>query len=576
MKKVLPIILVLLLFCSGCRQSKTPDANNKGEQQTITEEDKDKHRNGEEVQRAHLNLKDNEWYFIGDNDLDYGYEKVVFFDSDMNVMKYFENAVLPNNSMGTIDTSKPVVLGVLDEEKRKGTIIEPNQYTYGLYDLKNDLWIIPMEYSSLIRYDNDCYVATLYNEELDTTTMTIYDLQGDVLNEGVDLTNRYVACLGSYLWTVSYDGEQPIEIYDSMGTCTRTLAKSYGMVHGAYFVASSMDTGDIIYDGAGEPAVTKEIVVKTCKLKDVENEHFFVVNYNDYSQMIEAQIGKYQLILKKDGSLVSCINQEEYPDKRVSVEYWLYCVTDSTNVVDSQKEDAVKVAGVDGVDFNEEADEESIGDESDSLDSDNEEYGIVTDKEETIYDETKNEGNIAYYDQEGNHLVTTTGEEFQGHLQPYGVDFTPHALFYKNENGFEIYDYECQETYQYAIKEFGIVEIQSPLQGYYMITNELDEETNISIYYKDTLLAEGSNLVIQVLNGDMIISDYSEEYALDEVSQIYDRKGRKVYESPCYEAIEQIGTNYLLVQREGIRTIVDYDGNVVCAFDGEIQVQPQE
>lgn len=534
MKKIIPVMLLIMLLCVACKRDNNlvNDSNGKGEQTLSEAEDPENLEETEQEQEVHLELGTDEWYYVGEDDLDYGYGKVVFLDSSMNVMKYFDNAVLPGKGMGVIDITKPVVIGLLDDSKRKGTtIIEPNQYTYGVYDLKNDNWVIPMDYNSLSKYENGCYGAVIEDTELNTSSMTIYSEQGNVLAEGNDVTNSYVSLVGKNLWNISYDGTQPIEIYDENGKRINTISNSYGMVHGAYFVASNTEEGDIIYNEDGEPAITKETVVTNNKLKDVDDQHFFVVDYDDYSQMIEAQIGKYQLILDKEGKAISCVNQEEFPDKFISAEYWLYCVS---------------------------------------------EYSDKDETEDTIYNVTRNNSVTSYYDKEGNHLVTMEGEEFQGHLQPYGVDFTPHDLFYQKPNGFEVFDYECKETYQFNIGEFGIVELQSPLHNYYLITNELDEGTNIYVYYKNLLLAEGSNLVVRVLDGNLVIIDYSEDYALDEISHIYDADGKKVYASPCYEMIEQIGSKYILVQREGVRTIVDYTGNVVYAFDQKIQVEKEE
>nr|WP_294485333.1 hypothetical protein [uncultured Anaerosporobacter sp.] len=571
MKKIIPVMVLIMLLCVACKRdnSLVNDSDNKGEETLSEAENPDKLQ--ETDKEVHLELKPDEWYYVGEGDLDYGYGKVVFFDSSMKVIKYFDNAVLPNNGMGVIDITKPVVIGQLDEEKRNGTtIIEPNQYTYGVYDLKNDTWIIPMDYNSLNKYTNGCYGAVLEDTEFNTSSMTLYSEQGNVLAEGIDVTNSYVSSVGDNLWNVSYDGTQPIEIYDENGKRINTISNSYGMIHGAYFVASNTEEGDIIYNEDGEPAITKETVVTNGKLKDVNDQHFFVVNYNDYSQMIEAQIGKYQLILNKDGKIISHINQEEFPDKLVSVVYWLYCVTENT-VTDEPNNDDTGIQSPIG-------DEGKEGETGVDVDDDivNGDYGIVTDKEDTIYNVTRNNNVASYYDEEGNHLVTSKGEEFQGHLQPYGVDFTPHDLFYQKTNGFEVYDYECKETYQFNIGEFGIVELQSPLRNFYLITNELDEGTKIYVYYKNTLLAEGSNLVVQVLDGNLVITDYSEDYALDEISHIYNANGVKVYDSPCYEIIEQIGSKYILTQREGVRTIVDYTGNVVYAFDRKIQVEEVE
>lgn len=521
----------------------------------------------ETEQEVHLDLKPNEWYFVGEDDLDYGFGKVVFFDSSMNVMKYFENAVLPDNNMGLIDITKPVIIGLLDDEKRNGsTVIESDQYTYGVYDLKNDDWIVPLDYNSLIKYSNGCYGAFLTDNELATTSMTIYSEKGNVLAEGIDVTNSYISLVGDNLWNVSYDGTQLIEIYDKSGTFVKKIDNSYGMVHGAYFVSSNIEEGDIIYNEDGEPVITKENVIANSKLKDVDDQNFFVISYNDYSQMIEAQIGKYQLILDKDGGLISCIDQEEYPNKLISVEYWLYRVSESSKTGEVKPDENNIQSTSSAVSKDDETGVVVDGD------VENDDYGIVTDKEDTIYNVARNNDNVSYYDKEGNHLLTTQREEFQGHIQPYGVDFIPHDLFYQKSNGFEIYDYKCKETYQLNIGEFGLVELQSPLHNFYLITNELDEETRIYVYYKNQLLAEGSNLVVQVIDGNLVITDYSEDYALDEMAHIYNVNGEKIYDSPCYEVIEQIGSKYILVQREGVRTILDYTGNVIYAFDQKIQV----
>lgn len=579
MKRIIPVVVLIMLLCVACRRD-TNQMNNleeKGEETLSEAENPDNLQ--EQEQEVNLELGPEEWYYVGEDDLDYGYGKVVFFDSSLKAMKYFDNAVLPYNGMGVIDITKPVVIGLLDDAKRNGTtIIEPNQYTYGVYDLKNDNWIVPMDYNSLSKYENGCYGAVLYDTELNTSSMTIYSEQGNVLAEGIDVTNSYVSLVGENLWNISSDGTQPIEIYDSSGKLVNTLSNSYGMIHGAYFVASNTEEGDIIYNEDGEPTITKEIVVSSGKLKDVEDQNFFVIDYNDYSQMIEAQIGKYQLILNKDGKVISCVNQEEFPDKLISVEYWLYCVTEiSKTALDSDNIDDETITEEGEAKGNTDTDNDVVtNDETTDGESVNDEYGFVTNKEETIYDVSRKKDNVAYYDKEGNHLVTTEGEEFQGHLQPYGLDFIPHSLFYQKPNGFEVYDYQCKETYQFNIGEFGIVEIQSLLDNYYLITNELDEGTKIYVYYKNMLLAEGSNLVVQVLDGNLVITDYSEEYALDETSHIYDTTGKKVYDSPCYEMIERIGSNYILVQREGVRTIVDYSGNVVYAFDQKIQVEEVE
>lgn len=560
----------MLVFVACKHNDNVNGSDGKGEQ-ALSDSEKSNLPETEQEQEVHLELEPNEWYYVGEDDLDYGFGKVVFFDSSMKVKKYFGNAVLPSNNMGVIDITKPVIIGILDDEKRNGTtVVEPDQYTYGVYDLKNDEWIIPMDYSSLVKYANSCYGAFLVDSELNTTSMTIYSEQGNVLAEGIDVTNSYVSLVGENLWNVSYDGTQPIEIYDESGKFIKRIDNSYGMVHGAYFVASNIEKGDIIYNEDGEAVITKESVVANSKLKDVDDQNFFVVAYNDYSQMIEAQIGKYQLILDKDGGLISCLNQEEYPNKLVSVVYWLYCVSESSNTSGANLDDRnIQSTTSDG----DKDDETGVVVDGDAI---NDDFGIVTNKEDTIYNVVRNNDIVSYYDKEGNHLLTTEGEEFQGHLQPYGVEFTPHDLYYQKPNGFEIYDYECKETYQLDIGEFGIVELQSPLHNFYLITNELDEETRIYVYYKNKLLAEGSNLVVQVLNGNLVITDYSEDYALDEMSHIYNVEGEKVYDSPCYEMIEQIGNKYILTQREGVRTIVDYKGNVVYAFDQKIQVEEKE
>lgn len=573
MKKIIPVMLLIMLLCVACKRDNNlvDDSKEKGEQTLSEAEDPDNLEEANQEQEVHLEMGPDEWYYVGEDDLDYGYGKVVFFDSSMKVMKYFDNAVLPGNGMGVIDITKPVVIGLLDDTKRNGaTVIEPNQYTYGVYDLKNNNWIIPMDYNSLSKYENGCYGAVIEDAELNTNSMTIYSEEGNVLADGIDVTNSYVSLVGKNLWNVSYDGTQPIEIYDENGKRINTISNSYGMVHGAYFVASNTEEGDIIYNEDGEPVITKETVVTNSKLKNVDDQHFFVVDYDDYSQMIEAQIGKYQLILDKEGNLISCVNQEEFPDKLISVEYWLYCVSENSDTDETKNGDTDVQSSTGDVDME---DSTGVGVNDDIV---NDEYGIVTDKEDTIYNVTRNNSVMSYYDKEGNHLVTTEGEEFQGHLQPYGVDFTPHDLFYQKPNGFEVFDYECKETYQFNIGEFGIVELQSPLHNYYLITNELDEGTDIYVYYKNLLLAEGSNLAVQVLDGNLVITDYSEDYALDEISSIYDATGKKVYTSPCYEMIEQIGSKYILVQREGVRTIVDYTGNVVYAFDQKIRVEDEE
>lgn len=561
MKRIIPLFVLIMLVCVGCRGNHTNDKVEKTDKQTLSEEETTQDNQEEQV---HLDLKENEWYLIGQDDLDYGYRKIAFFDSDMKVKKYFDNAVLPGRSMGSIDITKPVILGILDDTKRNGaTVIEANQYTYGVFDLMHDKWVIPIQYDSMTQFANGCYGASLYNDELETTSMALYNEEGNLVAEGIDVTNSYVSCLGDYLWNISYDGEQPIEIYDKMGTCVNKLDRSYGMVHGQYFVASNAGAGDVIYDSKGDLVITKDTVVKSCKLNDVEAEHFFVVDYNDYSHLIEAQLGKYQLILDKKGNLISCIDQELEPDKVVSVEYWVYCIS---KTLENKVEDETEPVFNDSQDNNIDSDEEDIW-------NDDAEVGIVTNKEDTIYDVTNRNREVAYYDREGNHLLTTEGQEFQGHLQPYGVDFTPHDLFYQKMNGFEVYDYECKETFQFNIGEMGIVELQSPLHNYYIIMNELDEETKISVYYKNLLIAEGQNLVVQVLGGNLVITDYSEDYAFDEVSHIYDEKGAKIYDSPCYETIEVIGDKYLITQRDGVRNIVDYLGNVVYAFDHDIEVE---
>ncbi|WP_310601634.1 hypothetical protein [Anaerosporobacter sp.] len=566
MKKIMPVLVLIILLCVACKHDdKTIDKKNENEERNVLDEEDP--NNLPEIE-VHLDIEPNEWYYVGEDDLDYGYGKVVFFDSSMKIKKYFENAVIPNEEMGVIDITKPIIIGMLDETKRNGaTIIEPNQYIYGVYDLEENDWIIPMDYDSLVQYANGCYGAFLNNIESNTTGMTIYNELGNVLAEGIDVTNSYVSLLGENLWNISYDGMQPIRIYDAEGRCINSISNSYGMVHGAYFVASNTEEGDIIYNEKGEQVITKEKVVANCKLKGVEEEHFFVVNYNDYSQMIEANVGKYQLILDKSGKMITCVNQEEFPDKMITVEYWLYCLSEYVKEDVSSNEDTSAI----GDDTNvEDADAEK------DIDRANDDYGIVTDKTGTIYDATRNNSVVSYYDKEGNHLLTTDGEEFQGHLQPYGIDFTPHNLFYQRENSFEVYDYECKETYQFDIGEFGIVELQSPLHDFYLITNELDEETKIYVYYKNELIAEGANLVVQVLDGNLVITDFTEYYELDDISYIYNVEGMKIYHSPCYEMIEQVGSKYILAQREGVRTIVDYDGNVVYAFDEKIQMEEVE
>lgn len=570
MKKIIPVLVLIMVVFVACKHNdKLNNVSGDTGEQTLSESETNSLPETEK--EVHLELMSNEWYFVGEDDLDYGFGKVVFFDSSMKVMKYFDNAVLPDNNMGVIDITKPVIIGLLDDEKRNGsTVVEPDHYTYGVYDLKNDDWIVPLDYSSLIKYSNGCYGAFSTDTELDTTSMTIYSEQGNVLAEGIDVTNSYVSLVGDNIWNVSYDGTQPIEIYDKSGTFVKKIDNSYGMVHGAYFVASNIEKGDIIYNEDGEPVITKENVIANSKLKGVDDQNFFVISYNDYSQMIEAQIGKYQLILDKDGGLISCINQEEYPNKLISVEYWLYRVSESS-----------KTGGTKSIEDNVQSTSSNVNksDETGVVvnnDSENDDYGIVTNKEDTIYNVARNNDVVSYYDKDGNHLLTTEGEEFQGHIQPYGVDFTPHDLFYQKPNGFEIYDYKCKETYQLNIGEFGIVELQSPLHNFYLITNELDEETRIYVYYKNQLLAEGSNLVVQVLDGNLVITDYSEDYALDEMSHIYNIKGEKVYDSPCYEVIEEIGSKYILVQREGVRTIVDYTGNAVYAFDQKIEIDEKK
>jgi hypothetical protein len=571
-KKIIPVLVIIMLVFVGCKHDdKLKNGSDNKEEQTMSEPETNNQSENEQEQEIHLELEPNEWYYVGEDDLDYGFGKVVFFDSSMKVKKYFDNAVLPSNNMGAIDITKPVVVGLLDDEKRNGTtVIAPDQYTYGVYDLKNDEWIVPMDYSSLVKYANGCYGAFLVDTELNTTSMTIYSEQGNVLAEGIDVTNSYVSLVGENLWNISYDGTQPIGIYDASGKFIKQIDNSYGMVHGAYFVASDIEKGDIIYNADGKPVITKEKVVANCKLTDVDDQNFFVVSYNDYSQMIEAQIGKYQLILDKEGGLISCLNQEKYPNKLISVVYWLYCVSESSTAAgaNSSNGNTQSTTG----DTNKD-DEAGVVIDDDAI---NDDFGIVTNKEDTMYNVTRKNDIVSYYDKEGNHLLTTEGEEFQGHLQPYGVDFTPHDLYYQKPNGFEIYDYVCKETYQLNIGKFGIVEIQSPLHNFYLITNEMDEETRIYVYYKNELLAEGSNLVVQVLNGNLVITDYSEDYALDEMSHIYNAEGEKVYDSPCYEMLEQIGNKYILAQREGVRTIIDYKGNVVYAFEQKIQVEEKE
>lgn len=579
MKKILPVLALAMCLCVGCQES---DKNNIGEE-VVTDDD-----NGiKNEQITNLEIQKDHRLFIGEDDLEYGYGKVVFFDSNMKVIKYFDNAVLPNNSMGEIDMNKPIVVGQLDEEKRKGTTaIEPSQYTYGLYNLKEDNWLIPMEYSELKLYDNGCYGAYQYDKDTDTTSMKLYDANGTALGEDIDVTNMYSSCLGDNIWIISYDGGQPIQIYNNQGERIGSVASSYGNIHGNYFVASNKELGDVIYDSEGNPIITKETILSKGVSLNVSDQNFYVIDYHEYSNLIEAQLGNYQLILDNKGNIISYTNQEIQQDTVVEVEYWVYCVTkidaknseldteselfskddfDSTNNQDSNVdilEEKIQITT--GVKMNPKATEDPES---------REEKGIVTDKENPIYDMTRANAKVSYYDKNGNHLVTTKGEEFQGHLQPYGEDYIPHNLYYKTETGFEIYDYESKESYQFDIGEMGIVELQSPMQNYFLITNELDDETNIYLYYKNTLIAENANLAVQVLKNNLILTNYSEEYAFDEISIIYNKEGKRMYESPCYEMIEEIGEKYILTQREGIRTIVDYKGNVIYSFDKKIEVE---
>lgn len=417
MKKIIPVLVLIMLVFVACKHDDNVNGSDSKGEQALSDSEKNNLPETEQEQEVHLELEPNEWYYVGEDDLDYGFGKVVFFDSSMKVKKYFDNAVLPSNNMGVIDITKPVIIGLLDDEKRNGTtVVEPDQYTYGVYDLKNDEWIVPMDYSSLVKYANGCYGAFLVDAELNTTSMTIYSEQGNVLAEGIDVTNSYVSLVGENLWNVSYDGTQPIEIYDESGKFIKRIDNSYGMVHGAYFVASNIEKGDIIYNEDGEAVITKESVVANSKLKDVDDQNFFVVAYNDYSQMIEAQIGKYQLILDKDGGLISCLNQEEYPNKLISVVYWLYCVSESSNTSGANLDNRnIQSTTSDG----DKDDETGVVVDGDTI---NDDFGIVTNKEDTIYNVIRNNDIVSYYDKEGNHLLTTEGEEFQGHLQPYGVD----------------------------------------------------------------------------------------------------------------------------------------------------------
>ncbi|HEX3022957.1 MAG TPA: hypothetical protein VHP81_11255 [Lachnospiraceae bacterium] len=523
MKRILVIILMIALLCTGCKKEK----NNVEDSKTNTSEDvdneieDDKNDQSEEENQlpVELNIAENEYYYIGEDDMEYGFGRILFFDKNMKVVKYFENAVIPGHDMGVIDINEPIIVGLLNEEKRDGaTNVEPSHYTYGLYDLAKDNWIIPMEYDSITLYANNDYGAYLTDSELETTKMILYNKSGAVLNSGIDVTNSYIVALGEYLWNISYDANGSSIIFNKDGSVKTTIATCNGMVHGDFFIASKEQDNDIIYNAAGEPYITKDLVVKNSKLANVANDKFFVVSYNDYSQLMEIQLGTYNLVIDKDGDVLCIVDQKMYPNRMAIVDYWLYYISDYSD--DNMK--------------------------------------------------------VSYYDLQGKHLLTTSNQEFQGHLEPFGLDFTPHALYYQTITGFEVYDYIEKETYHFNIGQVGEAMLQSPLQDFYVITNNLETETQTSVFYKNQLLYQGANIVAEVRNGYLVVSELSEDYQLEGISHIYDSSGNAIYNSPDYEIIEIIGNPYIQAKRDGVRTIVDYNGNVVYSFDQDYDIPEEE
>ncbi|BCN32039.1 hypothetical protein bsdtb5_33340 [Anaeromicropila herbilytica] len=436
----------------------------------------------------------------------YSYDYIALLDKNMNIVLEASDTYIENSELGVIDSNVPLILG----QHAKNSKEKNKTYTYGVYDLTHNDWIIKRIYSYISELGDDYYIA--YDNE--GVPLLLHKDGSKVIKKDFD-SNTNFKLLGNHIVALN-DITSSASIYSSSGELIKTLNAKYITLYKNCIITSDTNKDGIVYDENGNSIFSKDsLFKKNTNLGISTNETMTIYQYNEESSLVEVQISHFYIICKLDGTIIKLLNQNEEPNSNlglVSNGYFTYS-SDLTQL-SFYNQNGTKYVSSDNNDF--------------------------TDFIYPNYYYSK-ENTIELYNYTTNTTYTLDVSKLSS---PYLSGIHNNFFFilsHDDPNSVLIY-YKDKLVYQGS-------------QSYIELINDNIVVTNVT---KDS-----SKKIIK--DKDSTFTPYSA--LMNSKHIIYDKNGAKIYSSKKSEKILSINESYLQIMRDNAIGICDYDGNFLCKIN---------
>lgn len=459
---------------------------------------------------AGLTIPDNHLYLLAipssdvtttvESNLPYDY--IALLDQNMNVVLEASETYVENSELGVIDINTPLILGQRPKKSKK----EENSFTYGLYSLTKNKWVIPRTYAYLEQLSDEYYCAYDENnipylfskdgkrilEEAPVDSVSSFNIMDDhilLLNEITEITR----------------------IYTLSGKYVTELNAKYINLFDHYIIGSNPDEDPIIYKQDGSIVLTKNMILSNISEPIDENEIMSIYQFNEFSSLLVIQISHYYIICNLDGKIIKLLNQEEEPELNLGLiptGYFIY--SNDLSELSFYNLDGNRYLTSDGNDY------------TDFIDPNF--FYYMKDNIMELYDVTLEEKRKLDVSIVSSPYLSAVHNNFTIICSHTDENYV--LIYYKDKP-----IYEGEQTYIEQINDHIVV-------------------TNVN---KDQPLEKSE---------DTGFTDYSS--LMDSLHIIFNEEGEEIYRSKENEKILSINDNFLQIMRDNSIGITNYNGEFLC------------
>lgn len=436
------------------------------------------------------------------------YDYIALIDKNMNVVLEASDTYVENSELGIIDKDVPLILGQHSSSKKNKNTKNEN-YTYGVYDLQNNKWLISRKYSYIDMVGKDYYCA--FDKD---NIPYLYNKKGNLVLKDISIdSGTTYKIVGNHIVVLNKNSTS-VTIYTKEGVFVSTINSEYVNLYRKYIVAGSSNQDAIIYDENGASVFTKDTILKNSNIPLAPEDLMTIYQFNEDSNFVEVQMGHYFIISTLDGTIIKVLDQSKEPENNlglVSNGYFTYSTDlSSLSFYDQNGKKYITSDNNDYTDFVEPG-----------------YYYYYKDKKIELYDYTNKKS-----------LKLNASKLSSPYLSAIHNNFT-FVFSHDDENSVLIF---YKEKLVYEGK-----------QSYIELINNYIVVTNVT---KNNTLSKKKNTAFTPYSAYM-----------DSLHTIFNPEGKKIYESKEKEKILSIDSTYIQIMRDNSIGITNYNGNFLCKIN---------